>query len=389
MTESVQVFNLSDFEQLAQKKLDAVDYDYYASGAEDEVTLNRNKQAWKKIVIWPRALVDVSNVDHKADFLGFPLDMPFMIPPMAMQRLAHPDGEIGLARAAHAAGVMYCITQQSTTTIEKICSEAPGPKLFQLYMFKDRDLSAKLIRRAEASGVKALVLTVDSPVLGRRERDLRNKFTPQSRGIEIVNWTSSTSSNSGGGSNGAGNAHSATAAHTTVTSVSASVASRVGGRDSGLTWSCLAWIKSVTDLPIILKGVVHPEDAALAVHHGCSAVWVSNHGGRQLDGAPATADALPRVAQAVQGRIPVIVDGGISRVADMMKALALGASVVCIGRPLLWALAMDGERSAKIALEMIREELRTAMALSGVPSISSLSRSLVQTEHDQPPSAKL
>lgn len=362
--------NLADFEAIARAKLDPIDYDYYASGAEDEVTLQRNREAWRHITIWPRFLVDVSDVRLGTSLLGVEVAAPLMVPPMAMQRLAHPEGEVGLARAAHAAGLFYCITQQATTKLETICEQAPGPKLFQMYMFKDRAVSEKIIRRAEASGVKAIVITVDSPVLGRRERDLRNRFTPKSRGVEIVNWTNTST---GGSSNSAAEA----------------VKARTAGRDAGFTWADLAWVKSVTRLPIVLKGVVHPEDAALAVRHGCAAVWVSNHGGRQLDGGPATAEALPLVAAAVGGAVPVFVDGGISRGADVVKALALGASMVCVGRPLLWALAHDGERSARLALQMVQEEIATAMALSGAADVSAVSRCLVQRPGHPSPHGRL
>nr|QJU71808.1 peroxisomal 2-hydroxy acid oxidase [Gambierdiscus polynesiensis] len=351
------VCNLRDFEAIAKKKMDAVDYDYYAAGGEDELTLQRNKETWQHIVIWPRFLVDCSHIEMNTQLrsLGLDLSMPVLVPPMAMQKLAHPDGEVALARAAHAAGLPYCFTQQATTKFETVCEQAPGPKLFQMYIFEDRALSEGLLRRAEACGVKAIVITVDSPVLGRRERDLRNKFTPASRGVALVNYVARTS-------NGSQDA----------------VKARTSGRDAGFSWSDLAWAKQATRLPIILKGIVHPADAALAVEHGVAAVWVSNHGGRQLDGGPATAVALPLVASAVRGRVPLIVDGGVARGADVLRALALGASAACVGRPLLWALAAGGEQGAGLALAMLREELRTAMALSGVVSVHKVARGLVQ-----------
>jgi len=351
------IVNLQDFKKLAQAKMDKVDFDYYEAGGEDEITLNRNRDAWKKLVIWPRFMVDVSNVNMTTSLLGIDLPAPLMVPPMAMQKLAHPDGEVGLARAAHAAGLLYCITQQATTKMETICSEAPGPKFFQMYLFKERSHSEGLIRRAEKAGVKAIVLTVDSPVLGRRERDLRNKFTPQSRGVSLVNNVAATT---------------AAKAPTQTGTVTKAVNARTAGREDALSWDDVAWLRKTTQLPIILKGVEHPADAALAVQHGCAAVWVSNHGGRQLDGGPATADALPLVAQAVCGRIPIIVDGGLERGTDVLKALALGATVACVGRPLLWALACDGQAGASMACEMLQEELRGAMALSGVPCVKAV-----------------
>mmetsp|Transcript_65461 Transcript_65461/g.150068 ORF Transcript_65461/g.150068 Transcript_65461/m.150068 type:complete len:371 (+) Transcript_65461:19-1131(+) len=359
------VVNLSDFESAAREVLDPVDYDYYASGAEEEQTLRRNYEAWREITIWPRILVDVSQVSLKTRFLGVELDMPVMVPPMAMQKLAHSDGEVGLAAAAAEAGVMYCITQQATTKLETICEQAPGPKLFQMYMFKDRKNTEALLRRAESSKVLAIVVTVDSPVLGRREKDIRNKFTPASRGVEIVNWKDEAKPKDG--------------------NVQQAVAARTGSRDSGFSWEGLAWLRTATKLPVILKGVEHPADARRAVEAGCSAIWVSNHGGRQLDGGPATAEALPGVVAAVQGRVPVIVDGGVTRGADVLRGLALGASIVCVGRPLLWALAADGKAGAKMALGMVREELSTALALSGVAGVDGISRDLVQAPGDPRP----
>eukprot|EP00927_Polykrikos_kofoidii_P083943 TRINITY_DN8725_c0_g1_i1.p1 TRINITY_DN8725_c0_g1~~TRINITY_DN8725_c0_g1_i1.p1 ORF type:complete len:393 (-),score=56.59 TRINITY_DN8725_c0_g1_i1:182-1360(-) len=369
------VCNLKDFEAIAKKKLDHVDFDYYAAGGEDEITLRRNRDAWQHIVIWPRFLIDCSTINTTArlEFLGIQASMPVIVPPMAMQKLAHPDGEVGLARAAHASGLPYCFTQQATTKFETVCEQAPGPKLFQMYVFENRAISEALIRRAEACDVRALVVTVDSPVLGRRERDLRNKFTPASRGVTLMNYSAPVLKDSTGS--------------TPSTDASGAVKTRTAGRDAGFSWSDLAWLKSVTKLPIILKGLVHPADAALAADHGVAAIWVSNHGGRQLDGGPATAEALPLVVRAAGGSngVPVIVDGGLSRGTDVLRALALGASAACVGRPLLWALASAGEGGARTALEMLREEFRTAMALSGAPSLESIRRDLVQIPGEGPP----
>lgn len=365
------VCNLRDFEDIAKACMDPIDFDYYASGGEDEVTLRRNRDAWQAIVLWPRFLVDCSsiNLSCRLEFLGLDASMPIIVPPMAMQKLAHPTGEVALARATQRAGLPYCFTQQATTKLETLCAEAPGPKLFQMYIFEDRALSESMLKRAEACGVRAVVLTVDAPVLGRRERDIRNRFTPASRGISLVNYTPK-----------APEANSNVAADP-----AAAVKARTGGRDAGFSWSDLAWLRSATHLPIILKGIVHPEDAAIAVRHGVAAIWVSNHGGRQLDGGPATAASLPLVARAVASRVPIIVDGGMARGTDVLKALALGASVACVGRPLLWALAAAGEQGASVALELLREELRTAMALSGVASLGDIGPGLVQAPGDGPP----
>lgn len=382
------VINLNDFHKLAKEKMDVVDYDYYVNGAEDEVTLHRNYSAWHKYVIWPRFLGPFDMGDIPLDrrlmlpvrplsgdvFTELLLKMPMMVAPMAMQKLAHPEGEVGLARAAKDAGVLYCITQQATTKIESICEGSlGGAKFFQMYMFKDKALCLKLIKRCEScQDIKALVITVDSPVLGRRERDLRNKFNPSSRGVKIVNWTESADEKKEGATSEA-SSKGPVVAHATV-------ASRIGGRDAGLNWKDIEWVQQNTKLPVILKGVMHPWDALKAEQAGCSAVWISNHGGRQLDGGVGTADSLPHVVKALERKqksssgetlstqIPIIVDGGITRGTDVLKALLLGAAVVCVGRPLLWALAVGGEKGAALGLSILHDELKSCMALSGVPS---------------------
>lgn len=373
-TKAKMIINLDDFHEMAKECMDKVDYDYYASAAEDETTMRRNYDAWRQMRIWPRFMIDVSAVSMATSIFGVDLKMPVMVPPMAMQKLAHPDGEIGLARAAAAAGALYCITQQATTKMETICEKAPGPKFFQMYISSNRETTEGLIARAEAlPDVKAIVVTVDSPMLGRRERDIRNKFTPASRGVEIVNWKEEKKS---GGE----------------TKVQHAVSSRIGSRDAAFSWKDLAWLKAATRLPILLKGIEHPADADLAVRHGCSGVWVSNHGGRQLDDGPATAEALPGVVAAVAGRVPVIVDGGVRRGGDILKGLALGAAIVCVGRPLLWALAANGEQGARLAMDIVRDELSATMALSGVPDVPAAAArgDLVQRPGDAPPSlAKL
>ncbi|CAD7948951.1 unnamed protein product [Amoebophrya sp. A25] len=401
---STTVVNLADFHRIAKHKMDKIDYDYYASGSLDEATVKRNMQSWAQYCIWPRfcgsadlATVELetslrlpsSSTPSAAAGTTIPLKMPVMVCPMALQKLAHPDGEVGLARAAAKAGILYCITQQASTKVETICAESKGgPKMFQMYIFRNRALTERLIRRCEkCEDIRALVVTVDSPVLGRRERDIRNKFTPKSRGVEISNWKeepTKAASNSGSGASSSSSAggqsavaSSAFKATTPAPSVVA-VASRIGGRDAGFRWSDLAWLRSVTNLPIIVKGVLHPIDAILAAENGTAAVWVSNHGGRQADSAVGCADAFPHIRHALQRWAaaksdrtipPLIVDGGVRRGQDVLRGLLLGADVVSVGRPFLWALAADGERGADSACSILRDEVTNAMQLAGVSAV--------------------
>ena len=271
-------------------------------------------------------MVDVSDVNMTTHVpaLGLRnLAAPLLIAPVAMQRAVHPDGECAAARACAAHSVPYCASQQSTTAIEEIGrAGGDGPKMFQLYVLSDRDATAKLIRRAETMGATALCITVDAPVLGRRERDVRNRFKLKA-GLKLVNVENNQNAKNDNQTKSAVDAKRAQSA----------IARRIGGRDASLSWDHLTWLRTVTKLPIVLKGICTYADAKLAVQAGVAAVWVSNHGGRQLDGSAATLDALPEVVAGVAGKCPVIFDGGVRRGSDVLKALALGADLVAIGRP--------------------------------------------------------
>lgn len=355
--------NLNDLEPLAQEILPAPIFDFIAGGAEDEVTLRRNREAFEAIEIRPRVLVDVTNIDTRTTVLGEELTLPVMLAPVALHQLAHAEGELAVARAAAEAGTVMILSTMSSTTMEDVAAAAPGPKWFQLYCYSDRGVTERLLKRAEAAGYKALVLTVDVPRLGRRERDFRH---PPQFPAEVVprNFLGEIDIESvPPGAQG--------------TALSAIAASLL---DPSLTWETIGWLKSVTPMPVLVKGVLTAEDAALAVDHGVAGIVVSNHGGRQLDGVPASIAALPEVVEAVAGRVPVIVDGGVRRGTDVLKALALGADCVLIGRPYIWGLAVDGQAGVASVLQMLRTELEMAMSLTGLTSVSQISRALVRVE---------
>jgi isopentenyl diphosphate isomerase/L-lactate dehydrogenase-like FMN-dependent dehydrogenase len=351
--------NLKDFEALARERLDRGAFDYFAGGAEDERTLAENCRAFERVVFRPRMLVDTSLVDTSTTIAGRPLAVPIMLAPAAFNRLGHPDGELAAARAAGAAGTIMCCSTMASYTLEEIAAVATGPLWFQVYVFRDREVTRDLVRRAEAVGVDALVLTVDTPRLGHRERDVRNRFVlpadVQIRNLEAMGGT--------GAGDASGDAKFTDHVHRLF--------------DTSLTWEAVTWLTSLTKKPVFIKGVLTREDAALAIDSGAAGILVSNHGGRQLDGARATLDALPEVVEEAGGRVPVLLDGGIRRGTDVLKALALGAAVVGIGRPYLWGLTVAGEAGVRQVLELLRKELELAMALSGAPRISAISRALV------------
>jgi 4-hydroxymandelate oxidase len=362
MADDAPLLSLDDLESKAREVLPAMVFDYFAGGAGDEWTLRENRRAFDRWVIRPRVLVDVSDPDLTTTVLGRSMPVPIMLAPTAFQRLAHPDGELGTARAAAAAGVTMIVSTIATVSLEQI-AETGVRRWFQLYVLKDRDFTADLVRRAHAAGYEALVVTVDTPVLGRRVRDERNAFTLPP-GIEMANLEGSGLPNALG------------------SGLTSHILSR---HDDSVTWDDLAWLRSLAPLPLALKGVLTAEDAGLAADAGVDALIVSNHGGRQLDGAPATLDAVPEIVEAVGERVEVLVDGGVRRGADVVKGLALGARAVCVGRPYLWGLATGGEDGVRSVLEFLRDDLALAMALAGRRSIDSIDRMAVSPARpDQP-----
>ena len=341
----MEAFCVGDFERLAEERLDAGVFGYYAGGAGDEQALAGNIAAWRRLRLRPRVLVDVSDVSTATTVLGTPVSMPLLVAPTAIQRLAHPDGERGMARGAAAAGTVMCLSTLATATPAEIAEAAPGaPRWFQLYVFGDRGVTRDLAAQAVAHGYGAIVLTVDAPRLGRRERDLRTGFrvpeeiTVPSLAATFGRWEGATP------------------------------LELLGAIDPSLTWADVEELRALAPLPLVLKGIQTAEDAVLACEHGVDAIIVSNHGGRQLDVVAATAELLPEVLDAVAGRIEVYVDGGIRRGSDVVKALGLGARAVLAGRAPLWGLARDGEAGARRVLELLRDEIELALALCGCTS---------------------
>ncbi|MGD9261432.1 MAG: alpha-hydroxy acid oxidase, partial [Desulfobacterales bacterium] len=334
-------------------------YDYYAGGAHDEITLRENRAAYDRIKLRYRVLRDISSRDLSTTILGQESAMPIIISPTAFHCMAHPDGELATVRAAGKAGLIMILSTLSTTSIEDVMNSARGPVWFQLYVYKDRGVTEALVQRAETAGCAAIVLTVDAQIWGRRECDVRNRFQLPN-GLSVMNLMPTGNEQFPNDMADSG--------------LAAYVASLF---DPALSWKDLDWLCSMTQLPVLIKGVVHPEDARQALDHGVAAVVVSNHGGRQLDTAPATIDVLPEIVDAVQGRIEVIVDGGIRRGTDVVKALALGANAAGIGRPAIWGLTFDGEAGVGKILDILGFELDLAMGLCGCTSIQEINSDLI------------
>lgn len=337
--------NVADYERLASEALDAGPLGYFSGGAGDEVTLRENVVAWRRWRLRPRVLVDVGSVSTASELMGKEISMPILVAPVAFQRMANQGGEQAMARAAAEAGTLMCVSTIATARPREVAEAAPGARRwFQLYCFRDRGVTQALVDEAVESGYEAIVLTVDAPRLGRRERDLRAGFEVPAE-ISVPSVAAALGSEKAIG-----------------------VAEAFALLDPTLTWADLEQLASGCELPILVKGVLTSEDAELALEHGAAGVIVSNHGGRQLDGVAPSAEALPEVADAISGRGPVLVDGGVRRGTDVLVALALGADAVLVGRPPLWGLAADGERGALRVLQILRGELELALALAGCAS---------------------
>ena len=349
--------NLTELEELARQALDPAAYDYIAGGADDELTLRENRAAFGRWRLRPRYLVDVSSVDLSTTVLGQPISFPVMVAPSAYHKLAHPDGELATARACAATGTIMIASTASTYPIGEIAAQGAST-WFQLYTYKEKATTEMLLAKAVAAGAAALCLTIDVPHIGNRERDTRNRFTLPN-GIVMANLVDADLAKMPRNPDGSG-----LAAYSMLW-------------DPSLTWEVIPWLKSRCHLPIVVKGIMTGEDAKLAVEHGASAIVVSNHGGRQLDSVAGTLDVLPEIVDAVGGRIEVLLDGGVRRGTDVLKALALGARAVLLGRSVLWGLAIGGTEGATAALTMLRDELATDMMLVGRTRIADVDRSLV------------
>jgi 4-hydroxymandelate oxidase len=351
---------LEDFEPAARALLPPMIYDYFAGGSEDEAAVAGNRAAYARYRFRFKVLSSVATPDLACEILGQRLTMPVQLAPTATQKMAHPDGELAAARAAADAGVAFSLSTLSTVSLEDVAAASNGTRWFQLYMYRDRGITIDLIERAAASGYSAVQLTVDTPRLGRRERDFRNGFgLPEGMRYENLAGTLRRTAES------AEFGQSALSSYFT------------DQLDSWLTWKDLEWLVSKSRLPVMAKGVVRADDARQAVDAGVRGIIVSNHGGRQLDYAIATLEALPEVVEAVAGAIPVLVDGGVRRGTDVLKAIALGARSTMIGRPYLWALAVDGQAGVARVLELLREEITVSMSLLGVKNLSELTPDLL------------
>ena len=360
---------LADHEQHARTQLDDNAWAYFSGGAADEISLRANRSAWDALPLWPRVLRPLAGGHTRVPLLGRTLAHPILLAPVAFQRMAHPDGELAMAYAAAALGAGVVLSTQASVSLESVAQAVlpdpgRGPLWFQLYLQPDRGFTQALVQRAEAAGYEALVLTVDAPTSGVRDRERRAGFRLPP-GVGPVN----------------------------LTGLQVPAPSALSPGQSALfdgllhhapTWDDIAWLQSITRLPVLLKGVLHPADARQAVSVGAAGLIVSNHGGRTLDTAPATATALPRVVQAVGGAVPVLVDGGIRRGTDVLKAMALGASAVLVGRPAVWGLANAGAAGVAHVLRLLRDELEVAMALTGCATLAEATPALLEGQDGAP-----
>lgn len=360
---------LADHEQHARTQLDDNAWAYFSGGAADEISLRANRSAWDALPLWPRMLRPLAGGHTRVPLLGRTLAHPILLAPVAFQRMAHPDGELAMAYAAAALGAGVVLSTQASVSLESVAQAVlpdpgRGPLWFQLYLQPDRGFTQALVQRAEAAGYEALVLTVDAPTSGVRDRERRAGFRLPP-GVSPVNLAG------------------------LQTPASPPLSPGQSALFDGLlhhapTWDDIAWLQSITRLPVLLKGVLHPADARQAVSVGAAGLIVSNHGGRTLDTAPATATALPRVVQAVDGAVPVLVDGGIRRGTDVLKAMALGASAVLVGRPAVWGLANAGAAGVAHVLRLLRDELEVAMALTGCATLAQATPALLEGQDGAP-----
>ncbi|HXT17643.1 MAG TPA: alpha-hydroxy acid oxidase [Gemmatimonadaceae bacterium] len=354
------ILNLDSLEARARERLDPMLFDYIAGGAADEWTLRENREAWSRYQLLPRMLRGVSARSLGTTVLGTAVSMPVLVPPMGFHGLCHDDAEEATAAAAAAEQTIFCASTVSNCSLEAIAKASDGPRWFQLYVYRDKAITRSLVERAAAAGYSALCLTVDTPMAGPRERDRRNNLRMPGH-LELGNFSAEhTAMHHHGGGEGS--------------SLAAYIASQW---DPGLTWDDVAWLRSIAPMPVVVKGILAPADAALAIEHGAAAVIVSNHGGRQLDSVPAPISVLERVVEAVGGRGDVLLDGGVRRGTDVLKALAFGARAVLVGRPVLWGLTLGGYDGVRAVLQHIRAETDLAMALAGCAKITDVTRELI------------
>lgn len=348
MSTSPEPVNLFEYEEVAKARLPKEEYDYIAGGATDELSVERNRRAFESWALRPRVLRNVSTLDLSASVLGTKVSLPVLIAPCGGHKRAHPEGELATYRAAAACGTIFAVSANSNTPFEDLAKAAKGHLWLQLYPFRDREVTKSWLKRAKDAGYEAICVTLDSQWPPKRERNIRNNYQR------------------GGGIN------------RQRSSAEAGRPTRDGGTaDPAATWKDLEWIKSVSELPVVAKGIMTGEDVEFCGESGADAVIVSNHGGRHLDNTLATIEVLPEAVAAARGRVEILLDGGIRRGADVVKALALGAKAVFIGRPLFWGLAVDGEKGLIRVLNILREEIEITMAKCGRPTIASIDASVV------------
>lgn len=353
-----QAVSLEDFEPLARDRISRMAYQYICGGAADEITLRANRGAFDYLRLRPRVLVDVSRLDTRITLFGQELAHPILLAPTAYHRLVHPEGERATARGAGAAGATFVVSSFATTRIEEISAAAGAPLWFQLYVQPDRAFTKDMLQRAEAAGCRAVCVTVDTPVAGARNREVRAGFElPPGMELPLLEGLAQSDPRFG---------HRPR--HREVFS---------SVLDPTLTWKDVAWLRSFARVPVLLKGVLNSDDAERAVQEGAAGLIVSNHGARNLDTLPATIEALPLVAERVAGRVPLLVDGGVRRGTDVLKALALGATAVLIGRPYLYGLGVAGAAGVTRVVEILRAELEMALALTGRTSLAQVDRGLI------------
>ncbi len=361
--ESLPTADVTRFEPLARRRLSKMAYDYVRSGGGDEISMRENRAGFERLQLEPSVLVDVSQIDTRVNLFGSEFESPILLAPVAYHRLYHAEGEVGTARGASAAGAGFVISTFTTTSIDEIARNTQQPIWFQLYVQRDREFTKDMVQRAVASGCKAVCVTVDTPVLGNRYGQLSFGL-PQ--GMECVHLRGMK----------APGAAQVTGHKTQRANIYDALF------DPSFNWKDLTWLRQVAGVPVVVKGVLSAEDGRLAVASGADGVIVSNHGGRNLDTVPATIDALPRVVDAVAGRIPVMLDSGIRRGTDVLMALALGAKAVFIGRPYVYGLAVGGARGVERVVSILRDELERAMALTGRRSVAEIDATVLQRAKD-------
>jgi 4-hydroxymandelate oxidase len=348
---SFDLFSIPQYEERARERISVPAWEYYDQGCADDLTVRWNREAFQRLRLESRVMVDVETIDTSTTLLGRALQHPILLAPAAAHMLVHPEGEVATVRGASAAAAIMVLSTNANCAVEAVAAAATQPLWFQLYVNRDRGISKDLIQRVESAGCQALCVTVDQPVMYARDRSNRQSETLRNLPLPHV-----------------------------PNLASGQAMSTITVRSRSLTWKDIEWFRSVTKLPVVLKGILHPDDAEQAVRAGVDAIIVSNHGGRALDSVAATIDALPRVTERVARRIPVLMDGGIRRGGDVLKALALGASAVLIGRPYLYGLAVNGSAGVQHIVEILRRELEGAMALTGRTKLAQIDRTVLWPE---------